>query len=876
MSVPMPMSCAGDGANPLFRAPPLHDSNLTSQRPATEIPHGMCDRVIPDGAAVGILQAIVDRLGGEPGDDDAVCWEQGANSRSRTVLLFHEAVTRMEEMMDSFLANGCILSVLTRQVGRACDIFIIICFFPRCFRIYQSFNCSFFFFVFVFVESRIVLSSSHRTNLSCCDQHSQKQVLLVVKVEPLCVLRNHFELIFLLLRILILVFDTSNIFQSPGILCLFFILLLLVYVSLCLLYGLFAETNSPIPPLATTHGDLATCYDTRLAPFLDSVVVPPSSAGSRRRSYQGRRTPLTTHLLHLSATGRILFHSVSSNLVTSGRTRETIPTERAAHQSPDASPGEPSAPTPTEWRSFLNTPDDGSEGVMERRDSPPQTRESDCRDGCYADAGAYRMHTPADGGSADVNAPPPAVPQQVALPGLDPATATHLLVAFRRGSGADLMARCSSSDGDPVLHALTKRGRAEAVAVLVDSSTAPLRLDVVDHVGQTLPFVLASPAVREEAADSILRALVRHLERYVKDEVDWGRTNLYQQSLLGAAAESERLALPTARLCRLCWEEAYEDLGTVEACVAQGADILFRNPVGGTIVLHEFIRNGQLACVAACLQTRRPINFNERDRVGWTPPLGIREQPHWGARGTGGAHFGQAARPCFQPVSPPPIAGSAKKRCETAKRIASSHGTSVTTSTSIPIGVTQIASERDSPTGCPAGGLLGERQEARRLSVDGGSCPGVGMTTGVAASTGAPGSVAGPGRSRSRCGILSTGLLLDSAPSRLSEESESEEEDLDKELAEIGDAVDWGCKTCGGDDFISWAAARGSLPAIWPLLVRRQVAFFTAHVGPIRLTRRIKRSDWERFPESERVRFLLEGELIEKSEKLSKKQKGRH
>eukprot|EP00796_Vickermania_ingenoplastis_P007526 gene7526-5306_t len=854
MSVPMPMSCAGDGANPLFRAPPLHDSNLTSQRPATE---GMCDRMIPDGAAVGILQAIVDRLGGEPGDDDAVCWEQGANSRSRTVLLFHEAVIRMEEMMDSFLANGCILSVLTRQVGRACDIFIIICFFPRCFRIYQSFNCSFFLF-------------SIRSA-----QQPQKQVLLVVKVEPLCVLRNHFELIFLLLRILILVFDTSNIFQSPGILCLFFILLLLVYVSLCLLYGLFAETNSPIPPLATTHG-VSFCpafFLVFLSPnFRGSCHVLRHASCSPQEELPGSNGPHSFSFRELESckcSGTYLGDSAKTNRsITSPeslRTHpETIPTERAAHQSPDASPGEPSAPTPTEWRSFLNTPDDGSEGVIERRDSPPQTRESDCRDGCYADAGAYRMHTPADGGSADVNAPPPAVPQQVALPGLDPATATHLLVAFRRGSGADLMARCSSSDGDPVLHALTKRGRAEAVAVLVDSSTAPLRLDVVDHVGQTLPFVLASPAVREEAADSILRALVRHLERYVKDEVDWGRTNLYQQSLLGAAAESERLALPTARLCRLCWEEAYEDLGTVEACVAQGADILFRNPVGGTIVLHEFIRNGQLACVAACLQTRRPINFNERDRVGWTPLHSVFVNNRTGVHvALVELILDRLQDPAFNPFPPrqsldrivrSKARRRAKKRCETAKRIASSHGTSVTTSTSIPIGVTQIASERDSPTGCPAGGLLGERQEARRLSVDGGSCPGVGMTTGVAASTGAPGSVAGPGRSRSRCGILSTGLLLDSAPSRLSEESESEEEDLDKELAEIGDAVDWGCKTCGGDDFISWAAASPPYGRCW-----------CAGSGAIGSGFR-----------SRACALSPGGELIEKSEKLSKKQKGRH
>eukprot|EP00796_Vickermania_ingenoplastis_P007532 gene7532-5312_t len=860
MSVPMPMSCAGDGANPLFRAPPLHDSNLVHHGRAEAVTAG--DRHHNDRRRRSHMGCIA--LAGSPGMMMRCVGSKVQIPAPGPSCFFHEAVIRMEEMMDSFLANGCILSVLTRQTVVAiyllssASFLVVLGFIKALIALLRS--------AFVLLNSRFFFFEVCYYSDTPKGKQRQKQVLLVVKVEPLCVLRNHFELIFLLLRILILVFDTSNIFQSP-------------------------ETNSPIPPLATTHGvsfcpafflDLATCYDTRLAPFLDSVVVPPSSAGSRREELPGV-------LESCKCSGTYLGDSAKTN--------RSI----TSPESPDASPGEPSAPAPAEWRSFLNTPDDGSEGVMERRDSPPQTRESDCRDGCYADAGAYRMHTPADGGSADVNAPPPAVPQQVALPGLDPATATHLLVALCErsgwnpplptlavvaGSGADLMARCSSSDGDPVLHALTKRGRAEAVAVLVDSSTAPLRLDVVDHVGQTLPFVLASPAVREEAADSILRALVRHLERYVKDEVDWGRTNLYQQSLLGAAAESERLALPTARLCRLCWEEAYEDLGTVEACVAQGADILFRNPVGGTIVLHEFIRNGQLACVAACLQTRRPINFNERDRVGWTPLHSVFVNNRTGVHvALVELILDRLQDPAFNPFPPrqsldrivkSKARRRAKKRCETAKRIASSHGTSVATSTSIPIGVTPIASERDSPTGCPAGGLLGERQEARRLSVDGGSCPGVGMTTGVAASTGAPGSVAGPGRSRSRCGILSTGLLLDSAPSRLSEESESEEEDLDKELAEIGDAVDWGCKTCGGDDFISWAAARGSLPAIWPLLVRRQVAFFTAHVGPIRLTRRIKRSDWERFPESERVRFLLEGELIEKSEKLSKKQKGRH
>lgn len=72
-----------------------------------------------------------------------------------------------------------------------------------------------------------------------------------------------------------------------------------------------------------------------------------------------------------------------------------------------------------------------------------------------------------------------------------------------------------------------------------------------------------------------------------------------------------------------------------------------------------------------------------------------------------------------------------------------------------------------------------------------------------------------------------------------------------------GDVYDWGKRNKHGNDAISWAAHNGHLSTWWRTLVARGVTFYTQHAGgPITLTQKVERHDWEeRMTEEERSHF---------------------
>lgn len=245
-----------------------------------------------------------------------------------------------------------------------------------------------------------------------------------------------------------------------------------------------------------------------------------------------------------------------------------------------------------------------------------------------------------------------------------PAAVRRLVVE----DGADVCAR-SNSARSRILHKLVEAGRVEAVKACLETPRAVDYTLNSNSFGSSVLHVACEGHLPATTNAALMRALVYRLETHPQDMVDWGQLNRDGRPVMGVAARYQRLhclfplvqhvpffadmtersrldvvwrwdweALeeeeragcfnvsgvtwieadgPTARLYDLSLRDE-PDVGEVETCIAQGANIHFREPgpFSPTTLHHFFGKKGErvaASCVAACFRTRAQVDFTMRE-----------------------------------------------------------------------------------------------------------------------------------------------------------------------------------------------------------------------------------------------------------------------
>lgn len=71
------------------------------------------------------------------------------------------------------------------------------------------------------------------------------------------------------------------------------------------------------------------------------------------------------------------------------------------------------------------------------------------------------------------------------------------------------------------------------------------------------------------------------------------------------------------------------------------------------------------------------------------------------------------------------------------------------------------------------------------------------------------------------------------------------------------DIIDWSRTDSDGDSLLSLVTVLGLLSQVWELLKKYNVSFFTNHIGPIRISRKVKMDDWNNITPEDKRGFLL-------------------
>lgn len=216
----------------------------------------------------------------------------------------------------------------------------------------------------------------------------------------------------------------------------------------------------------------------------------------------------------------------------------------------------------------------------------------------------------------------------------------------------------------PILHTLVKRGNVEAVHACLSSSHV-IDFTLRDSYRSNPLHWMCDATVSDDTTLAMLSAVVERIEASPNDHVDWGQKNGGGKTVLMLAAENQKLSLiwnvvkgmpffddaieplslglhvwkwdwdalgteqqffhinadlieadrATAGLCQIACSltpQCHVDLQRIERYIAEGADVLFTDPLEEMPVLHRVLLFGDAEAIQACFTTSRSIDFSLR------------------------------------------------------------------------------------------------------------------------------------------------------------------------------------------------------------------------------------------------------------------------
>lgn len=211
--------------------------------------------------------------------------------------------------------------------------------------------------------------------------------------------------------------------------------------------------------------------------------------------------------------------------------------------------------------------------------------------------------------------------------------------------------------------------RVEKIRAFLTETKGAIDFTVVNSTGYSFLHLIASSVYVSEDDDAaaILLLLCERIERHPSDLIDWGQRGVGGSEFIVAAAQHQRLSvfypivkdmpyfgdqttpiplrivwrwdwealgeenqrefrlpppgqvLEASRATGRLWAQLYKkapDAATIAACVADGADVLFRMRSFLAPVLLQCAHGLDKACVLACLRTHQPLCCTNVGREG--------------------------------------------------------------------------------------------------------------------------------------------------------------------------------------------------------------------------------------------------------------------
>eukprot|EP00796_Vickermania_ingenoplastis_P005287 gene5287-3792_t len=229
--------------------------------------------------------------------------------------------------------------------------------------------------------------------------------------------------------------------------------------------------------------------------------------------------------------------------------------------------------------------------------------------------------------------------------------------------GADFMAQCPRQFM-PFLHHFVFSGLSDCVTACL-TIPFPIDFSITNNKWERSVFHCVCAQNNPSTATEILTMLLARLGNHPEDIVDWTQTDTNEETFLSSVAHHQQLSslwplIKTVpyfgsgggHAIRVAWKHDWEALGEernqlivgelisassatlgliqacksstpavheVQRCVDNNADVCFWDLDMNKPLLHHLIENSHVECVAACLTTRRPIDFTAGDDWGWTP-----------------------------------------------------------------------------------------------------------------------------------------------------------------------------------------------------------------------------------------------------------------